>query len=77
MEIVVALIAGFALVAAGLPAALIERARRENNVDHAKVQDRLDHIDDHLEDIATVVDSVAAALVEHLDDDHTHDDEGS
>ena len=53
-EITVALISAVALVAAGIPAALIERARRENADDHAyvrKILSRVERkIDNHLED---------------------------
>jgi hypothetical protein len=38
--IIVAIIAAFGVIAAGLPAALIERARKENSQDHAKVSQR-------------------------------------
>jgi hypothetical protein len=38
--IIVAIIAAFGVIAAGLPAALIERARKENSQDHAKVRQR-------------------------------------
>jgi hypothetical protein len=55
-EITVALISAVALVAAGIPAALIERARRENADDHAyvrkiltRVENKLDnHLEDHI-----------------------------
>ena len=54
-EITVALISAIAIItAAGLPAWLIERARKENTKDHAKVTKvlrRVEHkIDQHLED---------------------------
>lgn len=54
-EIYVALISAAAIiVAAGLPAWLIERARKENSTDHAyvrKVLTRVERkIDNHLED---------------------------
>ena len=54
-EIQVALISGLAIiVAAGLPAWLIERARKENTEDHAyvrKILTRVERkIDNHLED---------------------------
>ena len=53
-EITVALISAVALVAAGIPAALIERARRENADDHAYVRQILTRVenklDNHLED---------------------------
>jgi hypothetical protein len=53
-EITVALISAVAIVAAGVPAALIERARRENADDHAYVRKILTRVetklDNHLED---------------------------
>ena len=55
VEIYVALISGLAIIAAaGLPAWLVERARRENSQDHAYVRRVLTRverkIDNHLED---------------------------
>jgi hypothetical protein len=53
-EITVAIISAVAIVAAGVPAALIERARRENADDHAYVRKILTRVetklDNHLED---------------------------
>jgi len=54
-EIYVALISALGIItAAGLPAYLIERSRKENATDHAKVTKvlrRVEHkIDQHLED---------------------------
>ena len=66
-EVVIALIAAIGVAVAGLPAALIERARRENSTDHALVRNRLDRIDEHLDDIEDAVDDVAETLVGHLD----------
>ena len=55
VEIYVALISGLAIIAAaGLPAYLVERARRENSQDHAYVRRVLTRverkIDNHFED---------------------------
>jgi len=61
-EVVVALIAGFAVVMAGVPSAFIERARRENADDHATVRRRLDRIDEHLDEIEDSVDDVAEVV---------------
>ena len=55
-EITVALISAVALIVAGVPAALVERARRENADDHAyvrkiltRVENKLDnHLEDHI-----------------------------
>jgi len=72
-EIVVALIASVAVVAAGVPAALIQRARAENRDDHALVSDILYRIDDHLDEIEDAVDDVKQKLVEHIDDPSAHE----
>jgi dsDNA-specific endonuclease/ATPase MutS2 len=66
--ILVAIIAAFGVVAAGLPAALIERARRENSDDHAKVSATLDSIEEHLTEIEDSVDDVAEALRQHTEE---------
>lgn len=66
MEITLAVIAAFAVIMAGVPSALIERARRENADDHATVRRRLDRIDEHLDEIEDSVDDVATTLVDHL-----------
>ena len=71
-EIVVALIASVAVVVAGVPAALIQRARAENRDDHARVSDILERIDDHLDEIEDAVDDVKQTLVEHIDDPKAH-----
>jgi hypothetical protein len=65
-EVVVALIAAFAVIMAGVPSAFIERARRENADDHAAVRRRLDRIDEHLDEIEDSVDDVAEVLGSHL-----------
>ena len=66
--ILVAIIAAFGVIAAGLPAALIERARKENSQDHAKVNSALESIEEHLTEIEDSVDDVAEALREHTQD---------
>lgn len=66
--IIIAIIAAFGVIAAGLPAALIERARRENSDDHAKVRTSLDSIEEHLSEIEDSVDDVAEALRQHTED---------
>jgi dsDNA-specific endonuclease/ATPase MutS2 len=66
--ILVAIIAAFGVIAAGLPAALIERARRENSDDHAKVSATLESIEEHLIEIEDSVDDVAEALRQHTED---------
>lgn len=56
VEIIIALISAVAIIVAGLPAALIERARKENADDHAYVRKVLTRVetklDNHLEDHA-------------------------
>lgn len=56
IEIIIALISAVAIIVAGLPAALIERARKENADDHAYVRKILTRVetklDNHLEDHA-------------------------
>jgi hypothetical protein len=66
--IIVAIIASFGVVAAGLPAALIERARKENSEDHAKVSSALESIQDHLNEIEDSVDDVGEALKQHIEE---------
>jgi dsDNA-specific endonuclease/ATPase MutS2 len=66
--ILVAIIAAFGVIAAGLPAALIERARRENSDDHAKVSATLESIEEHLTEIEDSVDDVAEALRQHTEE---------
>jgi len=68
--LLIAIIAAFGVIAAGLPAALIERARKENTLDHAFVRNTLEHIDEHLNEIEDSVDDVAEALKQHIDEDH-------
>jgi hypothetical protein len=70
--IVIAVIGAVAVVTAGLPATLIERARRENADDHAQVRRRLDRIDEHLDEIEDSVDDVAESLGAHIDDEEAH-----
>jgi hypothetical protein len=70
--IIVAIIAAFGVIAAGLPAALIERARRENATDHAFVRRTLEAIDEHLDEIEDAVDDVSEALIRHMDDEEAH-----
>jgi hypothetical protein len=65
-EIVVALIALLGVVVAGVPAALIERARKQNAEDHDYVADVLDRLDDHLDEIEESVDRVADKLDDHV-----------
>ena len=70
--VLIALIGAIAVITAGLPATLIERARRENADDHAQVRRRLDRIDEHLDEIEDAVDDVAETLGAHIDDTEAH-----
>jgi predicted lipid-binding transport protein (Tim44 family) len=70
--VLVALIAAVGVIAAGLPAALIERARRENATDHAFVRRTLEAIDEHLDEIEDAVEDVSEALINHIDDEEAH-----
>jgi predicted lipid-binding transport protein (Tim44 family) len=70
--VLVAIIAAFGVIAAGLPAALIERARRENATDHAFVRRTLEAIDDHLNEIEDSLDEATEALIQHIDDEEAH-----
>lgn len=70
--VIVAAIGALAVITAGLPAALIERARKENADDHAFVRRRLDRIDEHLDEIEDAVDDVAETLTSHIDDKEAH-----
>ena len=72
VEVVVAIIGAIAVITAGLPASLIERARRENADDHASVRRRLDRIDEHLDEIEDAVDDGAETLGAHIDDTEAH-----
>jgi hypothetical protein len=66
--VLVALIGAFGTVAAGLPAVLIERARRENNDDHATVRKKLSEVRLSVEKVSTKISSVDGKLEEHLND---------
>jgi hypothetical protein len=72
-EIVVALIALVGVLVAGIPAALIERARKENAADHDFVATLLERIDDHLDEIESSVDDVADDLRKHVSDPSAHE----
>lgn len=72
-EIVVALIALVGVLVAGIPAALIERARKENAADHDFVATLLERMDDHLDEIESSVDDVADELRKHVSDPSAHE----
>ena len=64
--VLVALIGAFGTIAAGLPAVLIERARRENSDDHATVRKKLSELRLGIEKVSTKISSVDGKLEEHL-----------
>ena len=64
--VIVAIIGVIGTVCAGIPAVLIERARRENNNDHALVQMRLSKIMNALKDLSDKVGKVDGRLEGHL-----------
>jgi hypothetical protein len=66
--VLVALIGAFGTVAAGLPAVLIERARRENMGDHAIVRRKLREVGLQIEKVSTKISSIDGKLEEHLND---------
>ena len=70
--VLVAVIAAIGVAVAGVPAALIERARRENATDHAFVRHTLEAIDAHLDEIEDAVEDVSEALTHHIDDEEVH-----
>jgi predicted lipid-binding transport protein (Tim44 family) len=70
--VLVAVIAAIGVAIAGVPAALIERARRENATDHAYVRHTLEAIDAHLDEIEDAVEDVSEALINHIDDEEAH-----
>ena len=72
-EIIVALIALVGVLVAGIPAALIERARKENAADHDFVATLLERMDDHLDEIEASVDDVADELRKHVSDPSAHE----
>ncbi len=64
--IIVAVIGAFGTIAAGLPAVLIERARRENMGDHAIVRRKLRELGLQIEKVSTKISSVDGKLEGHL-----------
>jgi len=70
--VIVAIIAAVGVVAAGLPATLIERARRENATDHAFVRHTLEAIDEHISEVEDSVDDMIEALKDHMENTEAH-----
>ena len=66
--VIVAIIGVIGTLCAGIPAVLIERARRENNNDHALVQMRLSRIMGAIKDLSDKVSKVDGRLEGHLKD---------
>ena len=66
--VIVAIIGVLGTLCAGIPALLIERARRENNNDHALVQMRLSRIMSAIKDLSDKVSKVDGRLEGHLKD---------
>ena len=66
--VIVAIIGVIGTLCAGIPALLIERARRENNNDHALVQMRLSRIMSAIKDLSDKVSKVDGRLEGHLKD---------
>lgn len=66
--VLVALIGAFGTIAAGLPAVLIERARRENSDDHATVRKKLGELRLSIEKVSSKIGSVDGKLEKHLND---------
>ena len=66
--VIVAIIGVIGTLCAGVPAVLIERARRENNNDHALVQMRLSRIMGAIKDLSEKVSRVDGRLEGHLKD---------
>lgn len=64
--VIVAIIGVIGTLCAGIPAVLIERARRENNNDHAVVQMRLSRIMNAIKDLSDKVGNVDGRLEGHL-----------
>ena len=66
--IVIALIGLLGTIVAGIPAILIQRARQENNFDHAIVQNRLKGLFNAVGEVSEQVEKIDEKLEEHLKD---------
>ena len=66
--IVIALIGLLGTIVAGIPAILIQRARQENNFDHAIVQNRLKGLFNAVGEVSEQVEKIDGKLEEHLKD---------
>ena len=66
--IVIALIGLVGTIVAGIPAILIQRARQENNFDHAIVQNRLKGLFNAVGEVSEQIEKIDDKLEEHLKD---------
>ena len=66
--ILIALIGLLGTIVAGIPAILIQRARQENNFDHAIVQNRLNGLLNAVGEVSEQVEKIDDKLDEHLKD---------
>ena len=66
--IVISLIGLVGTIVAGIPAILIQRARQENNFDHAIVQNRLKGLFNAVGEVSEQIEKIDDKLEEHLKD---------
>lgn len=66
--IVIAVIGLVGTIVAGIPAILIQRARQENNFDHAIVQNRLKGLFNAVGEVSEQIEKIDDKLEEHLKD---------
>jgi hypothetical protein len=66
--IIIAIIGLVGTIVAGIPAVLIQRAREENNFDHAIVQNRLKGLLNAVGEVSEQVEKIDDKLEEHLKD---------
>ena len=66
--IIIAVIGLVGTIVAGIPAILIQRARQENNFDHAIVQNRLKGLFNAVEEVSEQIEKIDDKLEEHLKD---------
>lgn len=66
--IIIALIGLVGTIVAGVPTVLIQRARQENNFDHAIVQNRLKKLLTAVGEVSEQVEKIDDKLEEHLKD---------
>lgn len=66
--IIIALIGLVGTAIAGIPAILIQRARQENNFDHAIVQNRLTKLFNAVSEVSDTTKKIDNKIEEHLKD---------